>query len=164
MVTDTADPADASSNIANVSAQLTALVSLTATAVSSSCTFDSDTGKVTGTASITGGSVGALVPISLAANPAPNTGVSVAGIADITLNKQVTAADGTLTVDAIYVSLLGSTQTLTIGESSCNAASLAPVPILPHDAISYGVAGLSVLLLGGVGFQISRRRRAAAAA
>jgi len=164
VVTDTADGADASSNIANVAVTLSALASLGATAVSSSCTFDTTTGDVSGTASITGGGVTVLgLPtITLAADPAPNTSVSVPGIATITLNRQVTAADGTLEVDAVYVALLGTTQTLTIGASICNAATLAPVSILPGIAKPIGLGSLAVLMLGGGGYALTRRRRVAA--
>jgi hypothetical protein len=137
-----------------------------ATAVTSSCSFDTNTGTVTGTSGITNGRVAlvGLPNIALAANAAPNTTVSVPGIATITLNRQTTAPDGTLTVDAIYVDLLGDTQTITIGTSTCNAASLAPVPVLPGMALPIGLGALGVLGLGGLGFVVSRRRRATVAA
>jgi hypothetical protein len=60
--------------------------------------------------------------------------------------------------------LANSAQTLTIGTSVCNAASLAPVPVLPGMALPIGLGGLTVLMLGGVAYQVTRRRRAAAAA
>ena len=165
LVTDTADATSASSTIANPSAGLGTGVNLTATAVTSSCSFDPNTATVSGTSSIANGSVSTLgLPIALASNAAPNTTVSVPGVATITLNRQTTAADGTLTVDAVYVQLAGGTQTLTIGASVCNAASLAPVPVLPGMALPIGLGGLTVLMLGGVAYQVTRRRRAAAAA
>lgn len=166
IITDTADATDASSTIATVDATLSTLAAVRASAVTSSCTFDTNTGTVTGTSSITNGRV-ALVGaanIALAANAAPNTTVSVPGIATITLNRQTTAPDGTLTVDAIYVDLLGDTQTITIGTSTCNAASVAPVPVLPGMALPIGLGALGVLGLGGVGFAVARRRRTATAA
>ena len=166
LITDTADATDASSTIADVGATLTARTGLTATAVTSSCTFDTNTGDVTGTSSIADGHVNlAGIPLlALAANAAPNTTVNVPGVATITLNRQVTAADGTLTVDAIYVNLLNGTQTLTIGTSTCNAASVAPVPVLPGMSLPIGLGALGVLGLGGVGFVVARRRRTATAA
>ena len=54
-------------------------------------------------------------------------------------------------MDAIYVDLLGDTQTITIGTSTCNAASVAPVPVLPGMALPIGLGALGVLGLGGVG-------------
>ena len=166
VVTDTADATDASSTIANVDATLSAVAAVRAAAVTSSCTFDTNTGTVTGTSGITNGRVAlvGLPNITLAANAAPNTTVSVPGIATITLNRQTTAPDGTLTVDAIYVDLLGDTQTITIGTSTCNAASVAPVPVLPGMALPIGLGALGVLGLGGLGFVVARRRREATAA
>jgi hypothetical protein len=170
IVTDTADATTASSTIADVRATLTAVAGLRAAAVTSSCAFDTNAGTVSGTSSITNGRVTLVgaANIALAADPAPNTtvDVSLAGldIATVTLNRQVRAADGTLTVDAIYVQLLNSTQTLTIGTSTCNAASVAPVPVLPGMALPIGRGALGVLGLGGVGFAVARRRRTATAA
>jgi len=146
VATATAGPTSASETVHAISGTLTALLSLAATSARSSCTFHTNTGRVTGTTSITNGSVTRTGggTTTFAANPAPNTTVSVPGIATITLNKQTTAGDGTLTVTAIYVSLLGSTQTLSIARSVCNAANLAPVPILPGKSLEIALAGLGV--------------------
>jgi hypothetical protein len=81
------------------------------------------------------------------------------GIATVILNRQTRAGDGTLTVTAIYVSLLSSTQTLAIGTSVCNAANLVPVPILAGKALGITLGGLGVILLGGLGYRASRRRK-----
>ena len=164
VVTDTADATHASSRIANVRLNLAPLMSARVRAVTSSCTFDPNTGTVSGDASLVGGSVSTAVPSLMPVHPAPNTVITVPGVATITLNRQTTAADGTLTVDAIFVSLLGTSQTLTVATSVCNAASLAPVPVLPGKALPIGLGGLGVLMLGGLGYQFSRRRRQAAAA
>ena len=146
VITDTATATGASTSVANVSVTLAAAtrllsaVSLTADLVTSSCTFNTTDGTVSGSASITNGTVngGLLSLITLAANPAKDTTVTVPGIATLTLNRQTTATDGTLTVDAIYVSLLNSTQTLTIGTSVCNTANLAGAPALPGMATPIG--------------------------
>jgi hypothetical protein len=164
IVTDTAGPTSASSTVARIRAGLGKLVSLTATAVSSSCTFNTNTGKVSGTAHIVNGAVTGVLPITLATHPAPNTTVGVPGIATLTLNKHSTALDGTLTVTAIYVRLLGSTQTLSLGVSVCNAANLAPVPILPGKSAGIGLGALALLALFVLGWQISVRRRRTATA
>ncbi len=166
VVTDTADATSASSTIADPAVTLSPLATLHATAVTSSCTLNTNTGALTGTSAITAGAVtvAGVAPITLNAAAARNTTVSVPGVATITLNRQRTAADGTLTVDAIYINLLGSTQTITIGTSVCNAASLAPVPVLPGMALPIGLGALGLLGLGGVGFVVARRRRTAPAA
>src|ERR1700761_697158 len=167
VITDRANRTTASSTIADVAATLVTGTALNATAVTSSCAFDADTGAVTGTSSITGGNVTvAGVPLlTLAANAGPNTTVDVPGVATITLNRQTTdPTDGTLTVDAIYVNLLSGTQTLTIGTSTCNAARVAPVPVLPGMALPIGLGALGVFGLGGLGFVMTRRRRVAVTA
>jgi hypothetical protein len=164
IVTDTAGPTSASSVVNKVSAGLGKLVSLTAASVRSSCSFNTNTGLVSGTATIIKGAVGGVLPITLASHPAKNTTVSVPGIATLTLNKHTTALDGTLTVTAIYVSLVGSTQTLSLGVSVCNAANLAPVPILPGRSAQIALGAVVLLALIGLGYQISTRRRRAAAA
>ena len=169
LITDTATATGASTSVASVGVTLAAAtlvlsaVSLTADAVTSSCTFDTSTGKVSGTASITNGAVngGGLTAISLAANPAKNTTVTVPGIATLTLNRQTTATDGTLTVDAIYVSLLNSTQTLTIGTSVCNTATLAGAPALPGMATPIGATLAGLVGFSGIGYFLNRRRRVA---
>jgi hypothetical protein len=166
VATGMAGPTSASSTVASVSATLSRLASLGARAVSSSCTFNTMTGAVSGTASLTAAAVHVLgIPaITLAAHPARNTTVSVPGVATLTLNKHSTATDGTLTVTAIYVSLLGSTQTLSLGVSVCNAADLAPVPMVPSKAMPFALGGLGVLLIAGVSYGVARRNRFAPAA
>ena len=54
---------------------------------------------------------------TLAANPAPNTTLTIPSVATVILNRQTTAGDGTLTVTAIYVNLLGAPRRWTIGTS-----------------------------------------------
>jgi hypothetical protein len=155
---DRADATHASSSLVHIRATLSLISALTINAVNSSCAFDTNTDTVSGTASLLDGSVG---HIPLGANPAPNTTVSVPGVATITLNQQTTAPDGTLTVNAVYISLLGSTQTLTLGTSVCNSADLAPVGILPGVAMPIGLGTLGLLALGGTGYYFTRRRRVA---
>jgi len=168
--TSKAGPTSGSSRVATIDATLVATLSarasLTAKAVESSCTFNTTTGKVSGTATITHGRVHVVGKpvIKLAEHPARNTEVSVHGIAKITLNKHSTGHDGTLTVTAIYVSLLGGTQTLSLGTSVCNAANLEPVPMLPGSALPLTLGGLGALLVAGAGYRVTRRSRLAAAA
>jgi hypothetical protein len=125
VATDTAGPTSASSSIANVAVLgVLGLGSANITAVSSSCAFSASTNTLTGTASIVGGQVATgLIPVTLPTNPAPNTTITVPGLATITLNKQVSTG-GTLQVDALSVSLLGGLETITLGTSICNAAVL----------------------------------------
>lgn len=159
-----AGPTSSTSTVNGVNATLGVLSALQATSVDSSCHFNTNTGVVTGHAHISNGRVNRPGgTTTLASNPAPNTVVGVPGIATITLNSQTTAVDGTLTVSAIHVSLIGSTQTLDIGVSVCNAANLAPVPILPGMTTPITLGAIALLLLMGAAYQLSRRRQRAAA-
>jgi hypothetical protein len=46
-------------------------------------------------------------------------------VATLTLNRQTTAPDGTLTVDALPVSLVGGLENVVVATSTCNAATLS---------------------------------------
>ena len=92
-------------------------------------------------------------------SPFPNRTLTLPGIATVTLNRQTHAGEGMLTVAAIYVTRVGSTQTLAIGTSVCNAADLVPVPILPGKTLEISLGGLGVVLLGGLGYRDRRRNR-----
>jgi hypothetical protein len=161
-LTDEADATDASSTVANVSAALTALATLTASDVSSGCTFDPNTDMVSGSTVLSSAQITLpTTTITLASSPAPNTVVAgLAGIATVTLNAQSTAGDGTLTVTAIQISLIGSTQTLSLGVSVCNAADLSPVPVLPGKTMGVTLGAAGVLGLAGAGLKLRRRRPA----
>ena len=106
--------------------------------------------------------------IHLAAHPARNTTVSVPGVATIVLNKHSTASDGTLTVTAIYVSLLGSTRLrLQRGQPGASASAAgAPfaiavrVPRRPISRKSYSThprRGLEVLAVDAARGSLSRQ-------
>ncbi len=103
--------------------------------------------------------LGLLPDIALDASPAPNTGVSVPGVAEITLNRQTTGTDGSLTVDAIYIDILNGTQTITIATSHCHPEVLVIPVRAPQFATGAGVLGLLAL-----GFVLYRRRQNATAA
>jgi hypothetical protein len=164
-VTDKAGPTSASSSVLTVRAWLTRLTRLYATAAYSSCKFHTRTGTVSGYVKITYGAVvkPGFPTIPLPWYPAPNTTVSVPGIATITLNRQ-TFAYNALTVTAIYVKWWHIKQTLTVATSVCNRARLMPVPILPGKTLPLTLGGLGVLLIGGMGYRVTRRSRLAAAA
>jgi hypothetical protein len=157
----------ASSWVTHVKATLHKL-KLKASAVYSSCHFHPRTGTVSGYTKITWGY---LYPygrptIGLPWYPAPNTVISVPGVATVVLNRQTTAPDGTLTVTAIVVLSRhkGKGQELSLATSVCNKAKLVPVPILPGKSLPLTLGGLGVLLIGGVAYRARRRGRFAAAA
>lgn len=162
VINTTANATGATASVANLAVTLSPTSALTADAVSSSCTIAQD-GTVSGSSSIVNGvvTVAGVQLLTLTSMPAPNTTVAVTGIpgvASITLNKQDRAADGTLTVTAISITLLNG-QTIDIAQSSCSPVPLIGVPMIaPAFAIGTGVLALLVL-----GTYLVRRRRHAVA-
>jgi hypothetical protein len=163
-ITDRSGPGRNSSRVAAPAVTLSRQARLQASMVRSSCTFNTNTGMVRGSAGMANGQIQLLHRrlAIFAASPMPNTIITVRRIGKVTLNRQTTAKDGTLTVTAIYIALIGKRQTLSLGTSVCNQASLAPVPILAGKATGITLAGLGLLLAGSLGYQVSKRRRAAA--
>ena len=161
-VTDEADATDASSVVEDPSVTISSLANLNASGVASSCTFDSNTGEVSGMTVIASGQITLpLSTITLASSPAANTVVSgLGGLAVVTLNAQSLATDGTLTVTAIQISVPSTGQTLSLGVSVCNAADLSPVPALPGKTMSVTLGATGMLGLAGAGLQFRRRRQA----
>jgi hypothetical protein len=135
---------------------------LTADAISSKCTADSS--GTTGSASLANARLSGL---AIAANPGPNTTLTVAGLATVVLNEQTTSSSGgtnAITVNAVHVKLnLGlATGDIIIGQSHCDATPGAVVPVG-----TIGILGLTGL--AGIGFAFMqyrgyRRRLVAAAA
>lgn len=82
VVNDTAGPTSASTRVANPAAALTGRVGVAARSVTSSCSFNTNIGAVTGTVTITNGhvTVAGVPTTTLAANPAPNTTITVPGV------------------------------------------------------------------------------------
>jgi hypothetical protein len=126
-VADTAaGPTSASATVSNLSVFLPTLASVTTGTLTSSCSYSTTTGRVTGSGDIENGRVVLFgTPIALDPHPAPNTALNLAGIGTLTLNRQTTAPDGTLTVDALSVQLLGGVENVSVATSVCNAAALS---------------------------------------
>jgi hypothetical protein len=158
--TTTAAPSSASSASAATVNVLAGV--LTADAISSNCTADSS--GVSGSASLVNAK---LSGVAIAANPGPNTTLTVAGLATVILNEQTTSSSGgtnSITVNAVHVKLnLGlATGDIIISQSHCDANAGTVVPVG-----TIGVLGLTGL--AGIGFAFMqhrgyRRRLAAAAA
>ncbi len=65
-------------------------------------------------------------PIAIQPDPAPDTTVVLpADLGTLTLNQQTLAADGTLTVDALSINLLGGPENVVVARSVCNSAVLS---------------------------------------
>ena len=164
VVTDRAGAVSASSQLPGVVLALPGHATLRARAVSSSCRFGGKSPAVTGTARVTGGVVtnGRRI-IRLPATAAPNTRVVIPGSAVIMVNRQFTGAGGTLTVAALRIRMLRGQQKLLLATSVCAAANLAPAPAAGGRVIRLTLGGLGLLLLGGIAYALSKRRRLAAA-
>ena len=166
IITDTAGAVSASSKIPALAMVLPGHGSLRAAAVSSSCSFNRKTGVVAGTSSITGGQVtkpGGQT-IALPAHPAPNTRVAVGDHTVIILNRQYTGPRGTLTAEALWVRMrLPRRQKLVLATSVCVRADLAATPPVSGATIRLTLGGLGLVVLGGVAYLLTRRRRKMAA-
>ncbi len=163
IITDTAGAVSASSRIPDLSVVLPAHGSLHGAVVSSSCLFNRKTGVVTGHSSITGGRItrpGGR-PIMLPASPAPNTRMVIPGLAVIILNRQYAGPRGTLTAEALWVRMHrgGHRQKLVFATSVCVKADLAATPPVNGQTMRLTLGGLGLLLLGGIAYQLTRRRR-----
>ncbi|WP_433308359.1 choice-of-anchor P family protein [Micromonospora sp. CA-269861] len=146
-----------------------ASISLVADAIYSSCTATSSP-SATGTASLVNARIVSTVLgiettlLSLPANPAPDTGLSIPGLLDLTLNDQSSSGVGQLTVTALNLTALGGALAgVTIGTSSCGANAVAPpIPVIPLAGAPLAL-GIGALVAGTTGgFSLYRRRRAAA--
>lgn len=167
IITDAAGAVSASSAIPALAVALPGHAALRAAAVSSSCLFNRKTGVVTGTSSITGGQItrpGGQT-IALPAHPAPNTRVVIRDLAVIILNRQYTGPRGTLTAEALWVWMrLPHRQKLVLATSVCVRADLAVAPPLNGATIPLTLGGLGLVMLGGIAYRLTRRRKLAAPA
>ncbi len=162
IITDTAGAVSASSRMPSLDVTLPGHGSLRAAAVSSSCSFNRKTGVVTGHGTVTGGRItrpGAAA-ITLPASPAPNTRMVIRGLAVIILNRQYTGPAGTLTTEALRVRMLrGRHEKLVFATSVCVRADLAATAPVGGRTIRLTLGGLGLLVLGGIAYVLSRRRR-----
>src|SRR6266545_4424084 len=166
IITDTAGAVSASSRIPALSVVLPAHGSLHAAAAS--CSFNRKTGVVTGRGSVTGGRLtrpGAK-PMILPSSPAPNTRIVVPGFAVLILNRQYTGPRGTLTAEALWLRMRHGHhhQKLVFATSVCLRADLAATPPVNGRLIRLTLGGVGLLVLGGIAYQLTRRRRKMAAA
>ncbi|MEU6078403.1 choice-of-anchor P family protein [Micromonospora sp. NPDC047074] len=143
-----------------------ATISLVADAVYASCTATSSP-SATGSASLVNARIVSTLLgvsttlLSLPANPAPNTGLSVAGLLNLTLNGQSSPTAGQLNVTALSLSALGGTLAeVTIGSATCGPNAVAPpIPVIPLAGAPIAL-GLSALAASTGGVLLHRRRRA----
>lgn len=121
---------------------------------------------VTGKAEFVGLDLGRLG--ELGAEPAPNTTIEVdrlgVDIAEVVFNEQFRNADGSLTVNAVHVTLIGGSAgagDLVLSSATCGPAGL-PIPTASGDGLWIGL-GLLTLFGVPVGASALRRRHELAA-
>lgn len=148
---------------------LSALGSVGADAIVATCsaTQAGETGSVT----LTNASLGSLG--ALPVNPAPNTviQINIAGVnvATLTLNEQIQNADGSLTVNAFHLHLLGGalgalgTGDVIISSATCGPAAL-PTPLASGAGLWIGLGLLGVVAVPVSVTVLRRKSRAETAA
>ncbi|ASW54794.1 choice-of-anchor P family protein [Plantactinospora sp. KBS50] len=142
-----------------------ATITLVADALYASCTATSSP-SATGSASLVNARIVSTilgVPttlLSLPANPAPNTGLSVPGVLSLTLNEQSSSTPGELSVTALDISALGGTlASVEIGAVDCGPNAVAPpVPAIPLAGAPIAL-GLGAIIAGTGGLVLHRRRQ-----
>ncbi|NIH80240.1 choice-of-anchor P family protein [Amycolatopsis viridis] len=165
---ETTGAVDSKATVENLSVGvLGALGTIKADAVTAECHATQDGNA--GAATLAGLNLGPLGDVS--ATPAANTVVNVgalgANVAKITFNEQIANPDGSLTVNAIHVRLLGGvlgslgSGDVIVSSATCGPAGL-PVPLASGAGMWIGLGLLAALgLPAGVWF--SRRRATAQA-
>ncbi|TNC23537.1 choice-of-anchor P family protein [Amycolatopsis alkalitolerans] len=113
-----------SSNAEIVGATLPVLAGLagstpTASVINAKCTSTAD--GVTGGAEIAGLDLGRIGQVPVAAPP--NTELGVPGVVQVIINEQVKGSDGSLTVNALHIKLLGGQATGALGSGDIVLAS-----------------------------------------
>ena len=129
------------------------------TGINSTCTATPS--GATGSGVIAGGTVKlpVLPAITLKAGAAPNTKVSIPGVASVVLNEQTTDANGVLTVNAVHITLLGGAgANVIIGHAQCGGAPASntnPTPMISAPV----AAGAGATAVVGGAVMLRRRNR-----
>ena len=133
-----------------------ATVALKADAVYASCNASS-VPTTAGSATLTNARITSTLQglettlLTLPANPAANSGLSVPGIANVTLNGQASGGPGEIGVTALNVSSLsGTLASIVVGNVTCGPnAAAAPVPSIPMAGAPIALGLMAILVTGG---------------
>jgi len=132
---------------------------ITAELIEATCTATQE--GVSGTSTLVGVDLGSLGDVD--ADPAPNTVIDLGSIASVTFNEQISNPDGSLTVNAVHIRLLGGTLSsigtgdVVVSQARCGPAAL-PIPMASGAGlwISLGLIGMAVVPVAVV---VTRRRQ-----
>ena len=155
-------------SVANVALPLlqAAVGNVGATTIEADCTATQ--AGVTGNSTLAGLNLGTLGTV--AANPAANTQLAVnvgpLHIATLILNEQIKNPDGSLTVNALHLKLLGGTGLGALGSGDLILSSATCGPAAPPMPLASGTGmwvgfGVLAAIAVPVGLRFSRRRSAA---
>lgn len=97
---------------------------LGATAVEASCTGDTGTTTI----AATDGLLAALIDTNKA-----NSRIAIEGLLEVVVNRQTSNADGTFTVDALYVNLLDQVE-LTVASATCGEVTRDNIPEVDDES------------------------------
>ena len=131
---------------------------VSASAVSATCQATPE--GATGSATIVDGRINGTQALDV--TPGANTVIQVPGVAKVTLNEQIQNPDGSLTVNALRVQLIGGDAAdIIVGSATCGPNSEAP-PISAIPTAGLPIAGglVALFVLGGA---VWLRRRSASA-
>ena len=148
----------ADASIADVSIGLASVLSGSIGAVQATC--DATQEGVTGSATLAGVSIPG---VTVSANPAPNTTITVSPFVKIIFNEQTNNPDGSLTVNAVHIILNAvlAKGDVILAQAKCGPAA-PPVPLASGVGLWLGL-GLLALVAIPVGTTVIRKRRVATA-
>lgn len=115
----------------------------------------------TGSVDIINLRTGGPVPVPLFNGPAaPNTGLTIPGVATLIFNKQpVPQAPGQFTTTALELTVLGDAVTLAIGTVTCGPNVDVPIiPVIPANGLPVAAATVAVVGAGAAAVAVRRRR------
>jgi hypothetical protein len=137
------------------------LATIGADAIYAECT--ATTAGETGRATLVDANIfllGTPLPIALATAPAPNQGLTVPNIASVVLNEQINNPDGSLTVNALHITLLGGNLAdIIVGSVTCGPNAVTP-PVSIFAGPALPAAAAAAMAVGATVF-VRRRRMAA---
>lgn len=126
---------------------------LSATAVSATC--NATPNGESGSASIIDLQAGGDPVVT--DNLGPNTDITVEGLASVVLNEQINNADGSLTVNAIHITLLnGELADIILGSATCGQnVATPPINAIPTAGLPLAAGIVAAFVIGVV---VMRRR------
>jgi hypothetical protein len=161
----TSSATGSAANVALLQNALSGFPAVSATLIQADCTANGTT--LTGSSTFTNASIGGQSVVDI--HPAPNTHlINLGPLLTVTLNEQTTD-NGTLTVNALHITLLGvaggsSVADVIIGQATCGPnAAVLPVAAFSFQDMPLILGGLALIVVIGFGIRTGIRRLGSAA-